>query len=115
MEAAADNPNVAPTLLMIEQLPELVREQVKAIQNLKIDKVTVWDSGQGGSMIEGKGNSTANFLSGLIGSLPPVHELAQQAGVELPGYLGKVAEAETPAPIEQKSAQPSKPAGGEKA
>ncbi|GAB5497240.1 MAG: flotillin family protein [Phycisphaerales bacterium] len=115
MEAAADNPNVAPTLLMIEQLPELVREQVKAIQNLKIDKVTVWDSGQGGSMIEGKGNSTANFLSGLIGSLPPVHELAQQAGVELPGYLGKVAEAESPAPIEQKPAQPSKPAGGEKA
>ncbi|RNC82978.1 MAG: flotillin family protein [Phycisphaera sp.] len=115
MEAAADNPNVAPTLLMIEQLPELVREQVKAIQNLKIDKVTVWDSGQGGSMLEGKGNSTANFLSGLIGSLPPVHELAQQAGVELPGYLGKVAEAESPAPIEQKPAKPSKPADGEKA
>lgn len=115
MEAAADNPNVAPTLLMIEQLPELVREQVKAIQNLKIDKVTVWDSGQGGSMLEGKGNSTANFLSGLIGSLPPVHELAQQAGVELPGYLGKVAEAEGPAPIEQKPAKPSKPAGDEKA
>lgn len=115
MEAAADNPNVAPTLLMIEQLPELVREQVKAIQNLKIDKVTVWDSGQGGSMLEGKGNSTANFLSGLIGSLPPVHELAQQAGVELPGYLGKVAEAESPAPIEQKPMKPSKPAGDEKA
>lgn len=103
MEAAADNPNVAPTLLMIEQLPELVREQVKAIQNLKIDKVTVWDSGQGSSMLEGKGNSTANFLSGLIGSLPPVHELAQQAGVELPGYLGKVAETEKPKPIKQKA------------
>ncbi len=115
MEAAADNPNVAPTLLMIEQLPELVREQVKAIQNLKIDKVTVWDSGQGGSMLEGKGNSTANFLSGLIGSLPPVHELAQQAGVELPGYLGKVAEADSPAPIEQKPMKPSKPSGDEKA
>lgn len=113
MEAAADNPNVAPTLLMIEQLPELVREQVKAIQNLKIDKVTVWDSGQGSSMLEGKGNSTANFLSGLIGSLPPVHELAQQAGVELPGYLGKVAEAEKPKPIKQKPDAES--ADGEKA
>lgn len=99
MEAAADNPNVAPTLLMIEQLPELVREQVKAIQNLKIDKITVWDSGNSGSATQGKGGgSTANFLSGLIGSLPPVHELAQQAGVELPGYLGRVAGARAPRP-----------------
>jgi flotillin len=97
MEAAADNPNVAPTLLMIEQLPELIREQVKAIQNLKIDKITVWDSGNGSSQIEGKGGgSTANFLSGMIGALPPVHELAEQAGVELPGFLGKVAEAPKP-------------------
>lgn len=95
MEAAADNPNVAPTLLMIEQLPEIVREQVKAIQNLKIDKITVWDSGSG--QLDGKGGgSTANFLSGLIGSLPPVHELAQQAGVELPGYLGRVAGTRAP-------------------
>lgn len=94
MEAAADNPNVAPTLLMIEQLPEIVREQVKAIQNLKIDKITVWDSGSGQS--DGKAGSTANFLSGLIGSLPPVHELAQQAGVELPGYLGRVAGTRAP-------------------
>lgn len=109
MEAAANNPNVAPTLLMIEQLPELVREQVKAIQNLKIDKITVWDSGKGNSILEGKGagGSTANFLSGLIGSLPPVHELAEQAGVELPGYLGRVAETKAPKPI--------KPDDGEKA
>lgn len=90
MEAAAGNPQLAPTLLLIEQLPALVAEQVKAIQNLKIDKVTVWDSGRGSS-IEGKpGGATSDFLSGLIGALPPVHELARQAGVELPGYLGKV-------------------------
>ncbi len=90
--ACADNPQVAPTLLMIEQLPQLVAEQVKAIQNLKIDKITVWDNGRG-SQIEGKGGSrgaTADFLSGLIGSLPAVHELAEQAGIELPGALGKV-------------------------
>ena len=104
MEAAADNPNVAPTLLMIEQLPELVREQVKAIQNLKIDKITVWDSGKGNSILEGKGGgSTANFLSGLIGALPPVHELAEQAGVELPGYLGRVAGTKPPKPDGEKA------------
>ena len=54
MEAAADNPQIAPTLLLIEQLPELVREQVKAISNLKIDKITVWDNGRAGSQVEGK-------------------------------------------------------------
>lgn len=78
---------LAPTLLMVEKLPELVREQVKAIQNLKIDKVTVWDSGQGGA--DGSG-STAGFLRGLIGALPPMHELAEQAGIDLPQVLGRV-------------------------
>lgn len=91
MLAAANNPAVAPTLLLIEQLPKLVAEQVKAIQNLQIDKITVWDSGAG-RIVEGKDGvargTTANFLSSLIGSLPPVHELARQAGVELPSYLG---------------------------
>ncbi|MCA9293851.1 MAG: hypothetical protein KDA20_08560 [Phycisphaerales bacterium] len=87
MLAAANNPAVAPTLLLIEQLPKLVAEQVKAIQNLQIDKITVWDSGSN-RLIENKGGTTANFLSSLIGALPPVHELAKQAGVELPSYLG---------------------------
>ena len=89
MEACAANPQVAPTLLMIEQLPALVSEQVKAIQNLKIDKITVWDSGGNGGR-GGKSGATADFLSGLIGSLPAMHELAEQAGIELPSVLGHV-------------------------
>ena len=91
IEACAENPQVAPTLLMIEQLPELIALQVKAIQNLKIDKITVWDSGSGAG---GKGNATADFLSGMIGSLPQVHELAKQAGIDLPGAFGKVSRPE---------------------
>ncbi len=92
MVAACEaNPELAPALLMIEQLPALVAEQVKAIQNLKIDKITVWDSGSGSPE-----SGTAGFLSGLIGALPPVHELAQQAGIELPQVLGTVAEAAEP-------------------
>jgi flotillin len=85
--ACTENPQIASTLLMIEQLPTLVAEQVKAIQNLKIDKITVWDSGAGN---KGEGGSTANFLSSLIGSLPAMHDLAEQAGIELPAVLGKV-------------------------
>lgn len=93
--ACAENPQVAPTLLMIEQLPELIAQQVKAIQNLKIDKITVWDSGTSGK--DGK-NATADFLSGMIGSLPQVHELAKQAGIDLPSALGKVVDHDDPSP-----------------
>jgi flotillin len=76
-------------LLLIEQLPQLVAEQVKAIQNLKIDKITVWDTGTG----NGSGrNTTADFLAGMVGSLPKLHELARQAGIELPPLLGKLSD-----------------------
>ena len=92
-------PHLAPTLLMVEKMPELVAEQVKAIQNLKIDKITVWDSGQNGA--DGTG-STAGFLRSLIGSLPPMHDLARQAGVDLPGYLGTVEDSETSKKDEKK-------------
>ncbi len=86
IEACGSNPQVGPTLLLIEQLPQLVKEQVKAIQNLKIDKITVWDTGAGAN---GR-NTTSDFLAGLVNSLPKLHELAQQAGIELPPALGKV-------------------------
>jgi flotillin len=88
IEACGMNPQVGPTLLLIEQLPQLVAEQVKAIQNLKIDKITVWDTGSNGH--NGGRNTTADFLAGLVGSLPRLHELAQQAGIQLPPLLGKV-------------------------
>jgi flotillin len=80
------------TLLMVEKIQDVVALQTEAIRNLKIDKITVWDSG--GS--DGK-SSTANFVSGLIKSLPPLQEVAAMAGVELPSYLGKVAAVDKPA------------------
>jgi flotillin len=78
----------AQNMLITEQLPNIVHEQVNAISNLKIDKVTVWDCGKNG---EGK-TGTADFLSGLISALPPLHELARNAGLDLPAYLGKLQE-----------------------
>ena len=81
---------LATQLLLIEQMPKLVEEQAKAISNLKFDKVTVWDNGKGGT--DGKG-STADFVSGLVSSLPPLHEITKNAGVELPDFLGKQVEA----------------------
>ncbi|GJM23185.1 MAG: flotillin [Planctomycetota bacterium] len=92
MKACQDDPSMASSLLMIEKLPELVAEQVKAIQNLKIDKITVWDGGRGGAGGNGGRGNTADFLSSLMGSLPAMHELAGQVGVELPAVLGRVNE-----------------------
>ena len=88
VEHVGEDKKLAPTLLLVEKLPELVEQQVKAIQNLKIDKITVWDSGNGDK--NGSGTSTSNFLKGFIGSLPPIHDLAKQVGVELPEYLGEL-------------------------
>ncbi len=88
--ACGDRKDLAPSLLLIEKLPELIAEQVKAIQNLKIDKITVWDSAGGGE--GGDSPTTARFLRGMIGALPPVHELARQAGIDLPAFLGSVDE-----------------------
>ena len=95
IEACGMDSDAASKMLLVEKLEELVKLQTEAIKNIKIDKVTVWD----GASSSGDGKtSTANFLSGLMKSLPPLHDVANMAGVELPSYLGKVqgeAEAET--------------------
>ena len=87
VKAAANNPEMASLLLVTEQLPQLVDAQVKAISNMKIDSVTVWETGNGAN---GKTN-TADFVSGLVGSLPPLHELTRNVGIKLPDYLGRMA------------------------
>jgi flotillin len=88
--AVAGDTEKAALLLVTEQLPKLIEEQVKAISNLKIDSVTVWEGGRGGG---GGKNATADFLSGLVGSLPPLHELTKNVGVRLPEYLGRMEQA----------------------
>lgn len=98
VEAAEGDASKAYMLLLLEKLPELVKTQVEAIKGIKIDQVTVWDNGAGGA--DGKG-STANFLSGLMKSVPPLHELFNMAGLDLPEYLGKKKDENTTVIIEQ--------------
>lgn len=81
----------ASTLLMIEKIENIVASQVEAIKNIKIDKITVWDSGSGGK----GGSSTANFLSSMIKALPPLQDVASMAGVELPEYLGRMVDSKS--------------------
>jgi len=89
VKSCGGDAKAAATLLMVEKIEQIVKHQVDAIRNLKIDKITVWDSAGG----DGRGSSTANFVSSLIKSVPPLQDVAAMAGVELPAYLGKVVDA----------------------
>jgi len=94
VKSAGNNPKDAVLLLITDKLPELVKLQTEAIKNIKIDKVTVWDGGNGNNE-DGK-TSTANFVSGLYKSVPPLKDIFDMAGMELPNYLGEAKDKQAP-------------------
>ncbi len=83
VKAAGGDANKAFQLLLIEKLPDLVKTQVEAVKNIKIDKITVWDSGNN----QDGNTSTANFISGMMKTVPPLNDLFGMAGLNLPSYL----------------------------
>ena len=83
VKAAGNNSKDAVLLLIADKLPELVKMQAEAIKNIKIDKITVWENG---GNADGK-SSTANFLSGMYKSVPPLQDMFNMAGMDLPEYL----------------------------
>ncbi|MFN3195964.1 MAG: flotillin family protein [Chlorobiota bacterium] len=92
VKAAGNNSKDAVLLLVADKLPELIKTQADAIKNIKIDKVTVWDSGNG----KDGNTSTSNFISGLYKSVPPLQEMFNMAGMQLPDFLkGKDLESNT--------------------
>ena len=105
-ESCNDDPDATATMLVVEKLETLVEAQVEAIKNIKIDKVVVWDN-----LANGK-SSTAEFLSGLVKSLPPLHDLADNVGIDLPDYLGKISEINAVQPDSAQSAGGTTPKKG---
>ncbi|WP_372794080.1 flotillin family protein [Lutibacter sp.] len=83
VKAAGNNSKDAVLLLVADKLPELVKIQAEAIKNIKIDKITVWENGGGK---DGK-TSTSNFISGMYKAVPPLQEMFNMAGMQLPNYL----------------------------
>ena len=83
VKAAGNDSQNAALLLIADKLPELVKLQSDAIKNIKIDKITVWE---GGNSKDGK-TSTSNFISGMYKSVPPLQEIFNMAGMQLPDYL----------------------------
>src|SRR3990167_7154754 len=90
VSACGDDSKSASTMLLIEKLEEIVKLQVEAIKNIKIDKITVWDGGNSHADPQGKGSATSHFISQMVKSLPALHDVASMAGLELPQYLGQV-------------------------
>jgi flotillin len=82
VDACASDSSLAASFLIIEKLLEVSKIQSEAIQNLPLDKVVVWDGGSDGGGVSDLGRR-------IMGVLPPMHELAKVAGLELPEYLGK--------------------------
>lgn len=79
VESCGGDTSAAARFLMIEKLEKIVEMQTEAIKNIKIDKVQVWDSTSG---------NTQGFLSGLLGSLPPLNKVFEMAGMNSPEFLG---------------------------
>lgn len=83
VKAANGDAKEAAMLMIADKLEDLVKIQVDAIKNIEIDKVVVWENGSG----DGGKTSTSNFLSGMMGSIPPMNDLFKMAGLQLPQYL----------------------------
>ncbi|VGO23423.1 flotillin family protein [Pontiella sulfatireligans] len=96
---ACDSVNDVASLLLIEKLEKIAGVQAKAIQDLPIEKVIVWDGG-------GKEGGGLSGLGGrLMGALPPMHDLAKQIGLDLPEFLGRLQD-DKPKTAEEAPASP---------
>ena len=94
VKAAGGDTNEATRLMIADKIEKIIETQVEAIKNIKIDKVTVWDSGTN----ENGKTSTANFISGMMGALPPLNDVFKSAGLEMPSIVApKKAEEDKPA------------------
>jgi flotillin len=70
-------------MLMLEHLDNLADASARAISNIKFDKVVVWENGGNNGR-----SSTADFLSGMAKTLPPMMQVMRDiGGIELPESL----------------------------
>jgi len=84
VKAAGGDPQSAIGFLMIDKLTELAKIQTGAIKDLDIDKVVVYDSGNG--------QGVGNFVKGLYGMMPQLNDFLNQSGMNLPESLVKKTE-----------------------
>jgi len=81
VKAANGDAQSAIGFLMIDKLTELAQIQTAAIKDLEIDKVVVYDSGNG--------KGVGNFVQGLYSMMPQLNDFLDQSGMSLPESLIK--------------------------
>jgi flotillin len=77
--AAGGDPQSAIGYLMIDKLTELAKIQTDAIKEIEIDKIVVYDNGNG--------QGVGNFVQGLYGMVPQLNDFLEQSGMSLPAAL----------------------------
>lgn len=88
VRAAGGDPQAAINYLMLDKLETLTRIQTEAIKDIEIDKVVVYDNGNG--------QGVGNFVQGLYGMVPQLNDFLNQSGMQLPaGLVKKADEVET--------------------
>ena len=91
VDAAGGDPQSAIGYLMVDKLTQLAEIQTKAIKDLDIDKVVVYDNGSG--------QGVGNFVQGLYSMMPQLSDFLQQSGMNLPDALVKQEEKDAPKAI----------------
>jgi flotillin len=97
VDAANGDPQSAINFLMLDKLAELTKIQTSAIKELDIDKVVVYDNGNG--------KGVSNFVQGLYGMMPQLNDFLSQSGMQLPDALIKKNEIDKPKPTESNEAE----------
>ena len=105
VKAAGGDSNSAVSLMIADKLEKIVASQVEAIKGINIDKVTVWDNLGGGG--DGK-PATAKFMSGMLSSLPPLEDVFNMAGMNLPDLISVKQKENKQVPAPKKAAKPKK-------
>ncbi len=76
----------AERLFLLQMLPDIMKEVLKTVDNLKIDKLTVVDTGQG--------TGVPNVMHQIAGATPALLEsLKASTGVDIAGLLNRAGEA----------------------
>lgn len=89
VDAANGDSQSAINYLMLDKLTELSQIQTNAIKDLDIDKVVVYDNGNG--------QGVGNFVKGLYGMMPQLNDFLSQSGMSLPEGMVKQNPANKPA------------------
>lgn len=80
----------AERLFLIQMLPDILKQVVSTVDNLRIDKITVVDSGQGGRGVPAVFNQIAGATPALLESLKA------STGIDIAGMLSRASEPPQP-------------------